>query len=271
MNLLNFLKSKTFLLILIIILFFIVSIQTYIILITNQSNKKIDYNFQENITEPPDNGQVKRVIDPITIELVSGHIIRYVGVRNPDVTGEIKCFGKEAMLANESMIGKKIRIETEPLINKSTDGAWLRYVFIEDIKKPEEGQEVKVEENKPKEIIINERILEMGLGFPLVSQEMKYGERMLSASKYASATKKGLWGQCIVDSKKTANGIYFSTQTIDDCVIKAETNIFGEKIYRTPSCLSYKEMIVIQSEGDKWFCSEDMAKENGFFKAKDCK
>lgn len=269
-----------------------------------QNNYNIKYNIQNNNTEPQETGEVKKIIDPITIQLTSGHIIRYIGVRNPDVTGEVRCFGKEALLANESMINKKIRMEKEPLINKSNDGAWVRYVFFDDPNQPQnntnkESKKPSIEEQdnqapkviepvennkldnsienkdeqtqEKKEIFVNERIMEMGLGFPLVSKDMKYGERIISAAKYASATGKGLWSQCKVDSKETASGTYFTTQKLEDCIIKGKINIDGEKIYRTQDCPAYKETIVIQAEGGRWFCAEDSAKEAGFKKAVDCK
>ncbi len=270
-----------------------------------KGNYNEKYDIKSNNEEPGETGEVKKILDPITIQLTSGHIIRYVGVRNPDITTEVRCFGKEALQANESMIGKKVRMEKEPLLNKSNDGAWVRYVFIEDTAKNQdnntqepiesliEGQDAQapktiepvedkeldnsagsnVDQKAPekKEILINERILEMGLGFPLVSQEMKYGERMISSAKYASATGKGLWSQCKVDSKQTTNGTYFTTQKLETCIIKGKINVDGKKIYRTPECPAYVETMVILAEGGKWFCAEDTAREAGYEKAEDCK
>lgn len=234
----------------------------------------------QNNIEPGETGKVIKIIDPITIKLESGHIVRYVGVRNPDVVAEVRCFGKEALLANESMIGRQIRMEKESLINRSNDGAWVRYVFFDDPnaqKQQEQNESIEKtttsqDQEKPekKEIFVNERILEMGLGFPLVSKDMKYGERMLAASKYASATGKGLWSQCKVENKQTPSGTYFYTQKLEDCVIKGKITSQGEKIYRLPECPAYKETMVIQAEGGKWFCAQDTAVEEGFKKASDC-
>jgi len=315
MQILKIIRNKYFLIsVLVFILIGVIVWGGVFMYIKFQNNSSAKYDFKSNSHEPGEVGEVKKIIDPITIQLTSGHIIRYVGVRNPDVTAEVRCFGKEALLANESMIGEKVRMEKEPLINKSNDGAWVRYVFIEDtaseksqIPNPKsqtnpneqnpkieiEGQDnqapktVEPVENKQldaskdnnveqkapekKEILVNERILEMGLGFPLVSQEMKYGERMISSAKYASATGKGLWSQCKVDSKQTANGTYFTTQILETCIIKGKINIDGKKIYRTPECPAYVETMVILAEGGKWFCAEDTAREEGFVKAEDCK
>lgn len=287
-----------------------------------------------NSTPPPDHGIVKGVRDPITIELESGHIVRYIGVRAPSVEKEVQCFGKEALLANESMIGKEIRIETEPLLDRSSDGAWTRYIFFTEEPSPtpeppttpemrEEQFSANVEdeavapnidtltdqaknllnqqpdeqpttttnqepiaselgeqgdskqtneddinntENEAKEVFVNERILEGGFAFPVVSEDMLYGERMLSAARFASATGKGLWSRCEIDSEQQS----LQTQLIEECVIKGKITNEGEKLYRTPNCPGYQQTIPIQAEGGTWFCAEDIATDAGFTKASDC-
>lgn len=110
-------------------------------------------------------------------------------------------------------------------------------------------------------------MLEGGFAFPVVSQDMKYGERMLSAAKFASATGRGLWKQCEVKPDVQGN---LQTQEIKDCTIKGKVTSDGEKLYRTPNCPAYKETIVFQSQGGRYFCAEDIAKDAGFIKASDC-
>lgn len=271
-------------------------------------------------TPPSEEGIVKSIIDPITIELESGHIIRYIGVRSPSVEQEVHCFGKEALLANESMVGKKIRIEEEPLLARSSDGAWTRYVFFEEESSPEpaastapteetvndispdlealadvakkqisgdalqvmeEGQDQpsttpasetmadipdEAIDEGPDEVFVNERILEGGFGFPVVSEDMVYGERMLSAARFASATGKGLWSRCDIDSEQQP----LQTQVLEECIIKGKVTNKGEKLYRTPDCPGYQQTIPIQIEGGAWFCAEDIATDAGFTKAPDC-
>jgi len=275
---------------------------------------------------PPEHGIVKRIVDPITIELESGHLVRYIGVRTPSVAGEVQCFGKEALLANESVVGETVRIEEEPLLTRSNDGVWTRYVWLVQGEvdeppsptpivageesppdstdaadpppngPPDEGDEesppngppgVEVdgldaeketeieatpvpEERDPKDILINERIVEGGFGFPLVAEDMKYGKRMLAAARFASATGKGLWGQCEVESKESAQGNSFSTEAVTECVIKGKVGVTGEKLYRLPECPAYGDTLVIQSAGGAWFCAEDLAVDAGFTKAPDC-
>ncbi|MEK7500083.1 MAG: thermonuclease family protein [Patescibacteria group bacterium] len=219
---------------------------------------------------PPEFGTVVAVEDAITIALDSGQRIRYVGVRAPNVSDIVQCFGREAVQANESVIGKKVRLETEPLLQKTADGAFARYVYLqltpEEIVPPS-PEATASQAEIPKEIFINERILEGGFAFPIVSPETKYGERMLSAAKFASSTQKGLWGKCKVSNENNL----LQTETDTQCLIKGKITSDLQKIYRTPECPAYKETTVLQSQGGKWFCAEDSAKDAGFTKGSDCK
>ncbi|MDA1169407.1 MAG: thermonuclease family protein [bacterium] len=229
---------------------------------------------------PPEFGIVETVEDAITLVLDTGQRIRYVGVRSPNVSDTVQCFGREAVQANESIIGKKVRMETEPLLNKTSDGAFARYVYLqltpEEISQsqaqppaPEtsESPSPTVTPDIPKEIFINERILEGGFAFPVVSPQTKYGERMLSAAKFASSTQKGLWGKC----KVTNENNQLQTEADTQCLIKGKVTADLQKIYRTPECSAYKETTVLSSQGGKWFCAEDNATDAGFTKGSDCK
>lgn len=234
---------------------------------------------------PPEFGTVVSIEDAITIVLDSGQRIRYIGVRAPNVADNVQCFGRESVQANESVIGKKIRIETDPLLDRTADGAWARYVYLQFT--PEEIQQERAQKatpsnasaspspsqsptstpDVPKEIFINERILEGGFAFPVVTPAMKHGEQMLSSAKFASATQKGLWGKC----KVTNENNLLQTETDTQCLIKGKVTSDLQKIYRTPECSAYKETTVLQSQGGKWFCAEDNAKDAGFVKGSDCK
>ncbi|MGH9857801.1 MAG: hypothetical protein ACRD4B_08155, partial [Acidobacteriota bacterium] len=223
---------------------------------------------------------------PITILVESGHVIRYIGVRAPSVTSPVHCFGKEALLANESMLGKRVRLEEEPLLLRSSDGAWTRYVFFEDDTpappapspemSPAQGTPSPAappgesERTEPREIFVNERFLEGGFGFPVVSQDMKYGERMLAAARYAGAIGKGLWQRCQIQEQDGQNSVNITTQILDTCLIKGVTTVKQEKIYRTPECPAYRQTIPITAEGGAWFCAEDIAERNGYVLAPDC-
>ncbi len=256
----------------------------------NKGNKGTEAMNNNQNTPPPEFATVAGVVDAITIKLDTGHLVRYLGVRTPSITSPVECFGKEAVKANESIVGKKVRFEVDSVLTHAQDGAWVRYVYLQldqqdkqrssptTTPKPTAKPVTSVipsaspsttpepTPEQPKEIFINERILEGGFGFPVVSQEMKYGERLLSAARFANATNKGLWGQCKVEN----NNNNMHTQALDQCIIKGKVTSDFKKIYRTPDCVAYGQTTIIESQGGRYFCAEDIAKDAGFIKADDC-
>jgi hypothetical protein len=250
-----------------------------------------------NDTPPPERGVVAKIIDGITLKLESGHVVRYLGVRVPGVGQPVECFGREVLAAQEAIIGQEVRMAVDPVLERAKDGAWVRYVYMKDDKEEETAEATATASPTPgevdddetttttrdeetavstsrvldegeDEILINERILEGGFGFPLVSEEVILSERMLAAAKYASATGKGLWKQCEVTEDEELG--WLKTNATDECVIKGSTGVTGKKLYRTDECGLYGQTIVLPSQGGQWFCSEDEAKEAGFELAGDC-
>lgn len=68
-------------------------------------------------------------------------------------------------------------------------------------------------------------------------------------------------------------GIYSAkcTQTVNiTCPIKGNIGEDNKKIYHTPDCPQYKNVIVALYRGDQWFCSEAEAKSAGFTKNSNC-
>lgn len=221
-------------------------------------------------TATSDTVVIEGVLDPITFLTSTGDRIRLIGIRTPDVTKSVECYGKEALLAAESLLGETVRLEKEPLLLVAQDGALPRYIFleVEDTSPTGTGADVQ-EKSAMREILVNERALELGTAFPFASEDMLYGQRLLSAARYASATGRGLWSACEVKMEEAAQGNWLHTQKIEDCTIKATTTN-DVKIYRTQHCSSYAETMVLQSRGDEWFCAENAAEATGFVKADDC-
>lgn len=209
---------------------------------------------------PPEYGLVRQVIDGDEIVLDTGHRIRYVGIRTPQVATEIQCFGPEAVTANESIIGQKIRLEREPLLDRSADGVWTRYVWLIQ-GKDEDGEDKE-------DLFINERILEGGFAFPVVSSDMVHGERMLAAARYAQGTHQGLWQACQVTKAPSGHTV---TPAAKECLLKGIIDETGQKIYRGPSCPLYNRTIVLpQQNQGRYFCDTDEATLQSFSLATDC-
>jgi len=292
---------------------------------------------------PPRFGVVTDVIDALTIAVNDSHRVRYLGVTVPATLDRVECLGKEALQANESMMGKTVRLEEDAVLSQAKDGAWIRYVWVPEddeasaaykkalngetvlglteplivvspeVNSPEPSVTEAVEGNnipgadidneadrvtgssagingigalgeddglggedatreepeaKIKEYMVSERIIEMGLGFPLLAKELTYYERLASAARYSSATKRGLWGKCEISQDD--NG-FLKVQTDESCNIKGVVISNGDKIYRTSSCAGYKDTVVLLYKGGKWLCSEEEAVSSGYVKAVDCK
>jgi endonuclease YncB( thermonuclease family) len=72
-------------------------------------------------------------------------------------------------------------------------------------------------------------------------------------------------------SKKIGIFSTLCTQTTNAaCPIKGNIGVDDKKIYHTPDCTQYKNVIVELYKGDQWFCSEREAKAAGFTKNRDC-
>ncbi|MDP3997702.1 MAG: hypothetical protein U1C49_00710 [Candidatus Andersenbacteria bacterium] len=84
-----------------------------------------------NDTPPPERAKVAAIIDGLTIKLDTGHIIRYLGVLVPDMRQQVFCFSKEVIAANEAIIGSEVRLEEDPILARASDGAWVRYVYLQ--------------------------------------------------------------------------------------------------------------------------------------------
>ena len=211
---------------------------------------------------PPAQATVVDIVDGDEIILDSGHHVRFIGLRTPSVAAEIQCFGPETVAANEQVVGKHIYLETEPLLERSDDGTWTRYVWLI------QGQrDADPTTDDPPDIFINERILEGGFGFPVLSPDMIYADRLAAAARFARATSKGLWSQCEI---RSTNKGYPITAARDECTIKGIVADSGTHEYFPSSCSEYSAVIVHPANGDQYFCSEDEAQLAGFSKAASC-
>jgi len=54
------------------------------------------------------------------------------------------------------------------------------------------------------------------------------------------------------------------TDPVPGCQIKGNVNNRGVRFYHVPGTKSYDLVKVVPQEGDRWFCSEQQAKDNGF-------
>jgi len=175
---------------------------------------------------------VTKVIDGDSFELADGRRIRLLSVDAPE---KDRCFYQESRDHLDSLLyGKNVDLK-----NIVTDdyGRQLANVYVD-------GQ------------LVNLDMLNSGL-VRFVYTQNPYYEDMKSATRKAKEHNLGIFSpQC---RNKTAPA---------DCLIKGNTK--NGNIYHLPSCRSYKLVIVDESFGDHWFCTEQEALAAGFRKAKEC-
>jgi len=53
-----------------------------------------------------------------------------------------------------------------------------------------------------------------------------------------------------------------------ECLIKGNINMEGEKIYHVPGAEYYEETSINTDFGERWFCTEEEARSNGWRKSK---
>lgn len=199
---------------------------------------------------------VKRVVDGDTIELSDDRRVRYIGIDTPEIVDPrkpIECFGREASDENKKLVeGKTIRLEKD-ISETDKYKRLLRYIFIGDI-------------------FVNDYLVRQGFAhastFP---PDVKYNEKFRQAEAEARENNRGLWAGCVNPTNQTnntnpTNGINPSGQ----CVIKGNISTTGDKIYHLPGCGSYDKVVIDESKGERWFCTEEDAVAAGWRKAKNC-
>lgn len=197
---------------------------------------------------------VARVIDGDTIELADGSRVRYIGINTPELkhagTAE-ECFAVEAKAANEKLVlNKSIRLERDV---SETDryGRLLRYVYVGDT-------------------FVNLKLVSDGFAYASpYPPDVAHHDDFRAAMTAAREQQKGLWGGCSATSPTAATSTA-PAPAPEGCTIKGNINTKGEKIYHLPGCGSYTKTFIDETQGERWFCTEDEATAAGFRKAGNC-
>jgi len=184
------------------------------------------------LADNSDRDEVTRVIDGDSFELSEGRRVRLISVDAPE---KDRCLYSEAKERLTSLIlGRKVKLK-----DLVTDdyGRTLANVYVNDI-------------------FVNKSMLMEGLArFTYTGSNY---QELKEISQKAKDLKLGIYSP-----------VCRTTSVSENCQIKANNN-HGEKFYFKPNCRSYPQVIVDESFGDKWFCSEREARKEGFKKAKNC-
>lgn len=220
-------------------------------------DKNIGQKIQENAGSESDFFAIVRVIDGDTFEVnINGALekVRLIGVDTPEVVDPrkpVECFGIEASnRAKEILMGKKVRLESDPTQGDCDKyGRLLRYAFLED------GANFNL-------LMIKEGYAhEYTYAIPY-----QYQQEFKAAQTRARQDSLGLWGDVCQDyiaapaEERGSNG----------CSIKGNINAQGEKIYHIAGCGYYRQTVIDEAAGERWFCSEQEALDFGWRKALNC-
>jgi micrococcal nuclease len=125
-------------------------------------------------------GVVVRVIDGDTIEVEGLGRVRLLGVDAPesvDPRREVQPFGREAAAyTRERLLGRRVRLELEPLRRRDRYGRILAYVFLSD------------------GTLFNQRLLADGYAHVYTGHPYARMNAFLEAQREARRAGRGLWG-----------------------------------------------------------------------------
>lgn len=189
---------------------------------------------------------VKRVIDGDTIELTDGVRVRYIGIDTPEA-GD--CFGNEATIANSSLLNDKHIVLEEDIEKLDRYGRKLAYIWVEGM-------------------MVNEELVKRGAAtVTTYPPNIKYVDRFINAQQEAKEMELGIWGKNVCsDDKGSVEGVSISKN--DNCLIKGNISQGGEKIFHTPGQRYYDKTQIDESKGERWFCNEEDAINEGWRKSK---
>jgi len=178
-------------------------------------------------------GVVSRVVDGDTFDLEDNRRIRLAGADAPEYPKE--CLSLEAKnRLSELILGKNIFFKVVGTDNFSRQ---IAYIFLDDV-------------------LLDKVLVEEGLA-KASPNSPEYDPFILTAQDEAKKLKKGIWSSLC--------------QAKENCLIKGNVRKDKDtKIYHMPDCYNYPKIVINESQGDSWFCSEKEALEAGFTKSEDC-
>ena len=195
-------------------------------------------------------GQIK-VVDADTI-IFNSEKIRFHGIDAPET--EQSCYVKKeawpcGKLATEYL--KNLLKDVSPpslhckISSKDRYGRSIGVCYIEDKN-------------------INRHLVENG--WALAYRE--YSKDFIHSEKLASKKKIGIWQGEFVEPWNWRKGVRIHKSKKIGCKIKGNISSRGEKIYHLPNSKNYLKTKISSSKGERWFCSEKEAQENGWRKPK---
>lgn len=201
---------------------------------------------------------VTEVVDGDTFVIEDGIRIRMLNVDAPE-TGE--CYGAEAKEnLVEGLLGREVVLEKDQSA-RDNYGRLLRYVFTYE-ENPETDSE-----------LVNAEVVRQGFALEdYVSPNRRYLSQIQAGEREAQEEGVGIWGECDIAENKAerSDREQDSEPFSDECVIKGNISKNFTKDYFLPGCPNYKRVKVDPRKGEKWFCTEEDAREDGWQKSDAC-
>ena len=97
----------------------------------------------------------------------------------------------------------------------------------------------------------------------------KYSELYVADQDAAQMAKVGLWAGSFMNPWDWRLGEAEATEQTPTCAIaiKGNINITGDHIYHLPSQYFYRRVKIDERKGERWFCTEQEAREAGWRRA----
>jgi micrococcal nuclease len=185
------------------------------------------------------------VVDGDTIKVRVGGVterVRVVGIDTPELRGG-ECYAQQAASRMQSLVqGKRVRLTRDPTqADRDRYGRLLRHVALPD------GRRVA------------QLLIAGGFGEEY-TYDLPYAGRdaYRAAEEVARAGGKGIWSSGCRAPVVAAPG------DPGTCLIKGNIASDGERIYHLPGQRYYDVTIVSEAKGERWFCTEQEARDAGW-------
>lgn len=210
--------------------------------------------------------EVVEVVDGDTVKVNyqgNTETVRLIGIDTPETVHpyeDVQCYGPEASERAKTLLNEKqVLVELDDSQGeRDTYGRLLAYLFLTN------GTNVA------------EQLIAEGYGKEYTyNKPYRYSDSFKAAQDNARNSQSGLWSPdtCNGTTEKAIATVVEDpiTTTVAECVIKGNISTSTkEKIYHVPGCNSYKQTVITESKGERWFCSEEEAVAAGWRKALNC-
>lgn len=180
--------------------------------------------------------KVNRVVDGDTFDADNDERYRLYEIDAPEYPKG--CLSEDSKIRLENLIANKtISIKS---LHRDNFGRMLVLVYKNDL-------------------LINEIMVEEGLAYFFKDKTLMETSLLIEkAQEKAKLTQRGIWSN-LCQTKK------------DNCLIKGNYREASHlRIYHTPDCYNYDKITIKPGTSDRWFCTENEAKQAGFRKSLDC-